>query len=242
MNFLNQLMTNTLRIGLVSVTLGFGMVRAQVTPAPPTPDEPFLAKLPANSSWVLNYTPPSTDGDPSPAPIVGGPSIVSITVVRNGGLRRETCLMSDKSKTEKWVVKNIIFTQQKSGGVYGITSAELAGIDSNYPDFPQLVWIDKAHFQSVEDKNGKSCFLYFWSESGRAFRPIDSPLPIEPTKVWISVDSKLPVAIEDEHVKITFDYNLPVTALTLPAECRVLLSELANTNKRLDGQQMIRPQ
>ncbi len=244
MNFLNPLMTSILLIGFV-----LNSARAQEPSPHPVPTEPFLAKLRANTSWVMNYSPVTSDAakpsdeaaSPPATPATPALTILSITVVRNAGLRREITLWSDQSQTEKWIFKNIIFTQYRGKKEFSISSAELSGIDANYPDFPQLVWIDKDHFQSVEEKDGKSCFLYFWSESGLGFRPLTSPIPIVPTKVWVSLDSKLPVVLEDEHVKVTFDYDQPLVSLVLPAQCKALLAELSKTEKRLDGQQMVRP-
>jgi hypothetical protein len=245
-------MTSLTKI-IILLSLSAGLAVAQEPDAPPPPKPPFLAVLPKESAWQISYTqveaaPATPSASPptgSSPPVSPPPSMLSDMIIKNNGLRKEAIIWSNNTRTEKWIVDTSIFTQPKPGAPFSASSAIWAGITAigeNYPDFPDLVWVGLSNFKSVETKNGQKCFVYYWSESGQGIRPLDSPLPLEPTTVWVNIDTKLPVAVENQHEKAVYTYNLPLVSLTLPAECQEMVKQTKIVQKRLMGQQMVRPQ
>ncbi len=234
-------------------------VHAQDTP-PPKPQAPFLSALPVTAAWRIDYRPL--------VQVSGGANKTktSVSTVRNDRCRRDTTTFSDQTQVEAWIFGKMMINRDKTAGTFTVGPAGGNGPGKDYPEFPDLGWIDLEHFKSVETMNGEPCFLYRWDDpAAPPLLPAGTPseknaeaynaavaaiggyqlehpfVPLEPTTVWISVASKLPVALEDKHFKAVYVYNLPVPDLTPPADFQKIIEMASFTQKRIQGQQMVLP-
>ena len=198
--------------------------------APPVPKAPFLARLPADTAWTV-----AIEAKAAPAAEAKGaplPTRKQVAVTRHGGLRREVTLWSNGNKTELWITHEFVF-DGTPGGSY---KALLVGIAA-YPDFPDYAWVGNGYFKTVDTKDGQRCFMFYWPH--RAVPGAESAnVPLEPTAVWISIDTQLPVAFETEHERGTYHFDVASEPLALPEACQKILETVMADRKRISGQRM----
>ncbi len=210
------------------------------------PTSPYLAKLPAQACWRMDFTalnlPPATS---TVAAAAGGQPGAprSLTekqwlITRSGKLRQDLAIWSDGSKTEMWTVDRVVFIKPSRSPNFISQLMVETPYPHGFPDFMELTWVDLAHFKGTEVKNGLKCFVYY-SPSRPPVYP--SGIPLGPATVWISAETKLPVILEDGSSRAIYTFNLPVAQLALPQECQAMLDEFIAFSKRMAGQRMVLP-
>ena len=231
------------------------------------PIRPFLATLPAETSWRVDYVSKAT---PSPNAV---PTPKQITVTKAHGLRRATTMWNDGKETTDWMANGILFQQDRQSGQYSVFPANLNPYGAaGQSDFPDLNWVDLDHYQETKAKNLANCFLYAWKERlGAEPKPpaiaADDPAyrqkmddytrlesdylaregkflgkPTEPVTLWVNAETKLPMTAESEDFTATYTFNLPSSGtLALPADCQKILDLINHEKKQIEGQRMARP-
>jgi len=212
-------------------------VIAQETTAKPT--APFLAKLPAQTCWKMDFTPltsaPAISATPGDA---GMPPKKQYQMTHSGNMRQEITTYIDGSTTEIWVIDRILFVKAPHAGTFTSTTLVQTPYPNGLPDFMDLSWVDLDHFKGVEEKNGQKCFVYYTPHKPPVY-PFNAPS--EPETVWINMVTKLPVACEDASSRPTYTFDLPVSTLTPPRECKAVLDQVNAYKARIAGERMVLP-
>lgn len=220
---------------------------------PPKPTAPFLAKLPAAANWRMDFT----LLQPLPAPPIHGTipgtahkkpeaphSKKQFQVTRTGDVSLELTTWSDGTSTQLWRTKGVLFLKAPPSTYYAILPESDDPSPTAQPDFRDLGWVDLNHFTGVKQINGQNCYVYTTQEYRSPF-PYDGDPPrnahAEEATVWISVDTKLPVAWQDPYYRAAYTFALPVPALALPGECQTIMDSIAACARRLAGEKMVLP-
>jgi len=218
---------------------------ARAEDAPPKPSPPFLAKLPAGVCWRMDIT-PSNPPPPAAAPPSGnaGPKEDSpliakqYVVTRSGNKRQDVTTFSDGSKAEVWIIDRIFFVKAPHAHGFASTTLIQTPYANGVPDFTDLGWVDLAHFKGLQVKNGQNCFVYYTSQRPPVYPYTDSR---GAETVWVSVDTRLPVASEDEFSHAVYTFNQSVPSLIPPPECQAVLATVKAYNARIAGERMVVP-
>ena len=199
---------------------------------PPTPTPPYLATLPAGTSWRLDYT--------TIAPHPGATAATTaknLLLIRTADLCEELTTWQDGTVTEEWMLANGLgFFKNPGNADYGFYRVSAT---SRSPDFPDLDWVDAVHFKRVEPKNGQPCFVYVVDKRPA---PVYSTGPLGQATVWVSVSTKVPVAFQDQYSSAVYRYMTSSGVLTLPAACQAIVSSIEESEKQIAGQRMVLPQ
>ena len=173
---------------------------AAQTDSPPPPTAPFLASPPAPSSWTILYEYTDT---------VARLKEKEVQVTKTDDSIREVTTWSDGSQTERWQVgKYIVFTQV--GFPTGYAAVERAG--DRYPtgDFPLFsgYGIGLKFYKGQQSYEGQSCYFYQIGKDLEANRIPGLPGNQNPLKIWISVETKLPVAFDNGHAMQSYTFTM----------------------------------
>jgi hypothetical protein len=203
----------------------------------PPPKPPFVARAPVKSAWIIGITPSSDGKGPSVPPL--NPKLPTEYLkqqewTKSGTLMRCVNEWSDGTKTEDWVVGPL----KLSDGVHhdGIHLYNPRS-DPRYHnfstgDFEMLDWITPKDYVRPVKHGGEVCYLFTATNldsSGVDYSgPHNKTLaqinePASPTSVFISVQSGLPVEIDNGNAQYVFHFQPPPTdPLKLPEPFLVL--------------------
>jgi len=235
---------------LICALLGVVGSFAVAQDTPPAPTAPFLAKLPAATCWRMDFVASSPSQPQAPLSAAETKATKAVKkqflLTRSGDLRREQTIWNDGKTTDMWIVKGASFVKSRTSEHYAAFMPQNNPFGLDCPDFPELSWVDLNHFNKVEMKNGKRCFVYSTGDRKACypytlFPPPDSGVDSGSARVWVSVDTKLPVAWEEQGSTGIYTFGLPISVPELPAECQSVVTALDAYQKRVAGQKMVLP-
>ena len=197
----------------------------------PPPKLPFIAKAPEKSAWIITVTPNANGKGPSVAPLT--PTLPTKYLkqqewTKSGTVMRCVSEWTDGTKTEDWIVGPI----KLSDGVHhdGIhlysPKVDPRYHDFSVSDFEMLDWMTAKDYVRAVKHGGEICYLFTAStlaSTGGDSGPHNKTLaeinaPTSPTSVFISVQSGLPVEIDNGDGKYIFHFQPPPPdELKLPA-------------------------
>jgi hypothetical protein len=200
----------------------------------PSPKAPYVARTAQRSAWTIDFTPSGSGAAPAPAtpttPAAPPKKELKEQVwTKTNGLMHCVNTWSDGSTTEDWVVGAILLSQDvKDHGIH-IYSAK---IDPRYhdfgaSDFGMLDWMSAKDYDHVEKHGDDVCYLFTAktvaaSKAASEAGPHNKTLaqinaPTSPTSVFISVQSGLPVEMDNGDGKYIYHYlTAPTEDLKLP--------------------------
>jgi len=196
----------------------------------PLPKPPFIARAPAKSAWIITITPSANGKGPSVPPL--NPTSPTKYLkqqewTKSGTVMRCVNDWADGTKTEDWIVG----AAKLSDGVHhdGLHLYS-PKIDPRYhdfsvSDFEMLDWITPKDYVRPVKHGGEVCYLFTATtiattsvESGphnKTLAQINAPT--SPTSVFISVQTGLPVEIDNGDGQYTFQFLPPPSGdLKLP--------------------------
>jgi len=194
------------------------------------PTAPFVVNAPPQCEWQITYKPKRQKGpDPSdPRELAKMQYINKIRPIRsetkiykNVDRKVEIKTFDNGSKGEIWWKKGVMFSKPEyfiEGDVMTVDNRKgslQTGYGSNDLDFPELQWLDISYFKGVGLSPGsdRKSFVYEMSGDAQAEREYAAGLPreakakFEPLRVWIDVETKLPLAMETGEYKISYKFK-----------------------------------
>lgn len=201
-----------------------GVLAAQEVKAPTAP---FVRNAPMNASWVIDYEKAeSPNAKGAEAPQVLGAQLKTSVVTKFGPERREVDEYTDGSKVEKWFYRGYHVFEQEGlpDEVIVVNSASDSFLRMSYPDyskndFPTLDWLSAETYVGEKPVKGRSAYVFekaaqapsgpviaqVKAATGSAPSPAPSNLP--KLRVWIDVESRLPVLIENGDKRQVFAFR-----------------------------------
>jgi hypothetical protein len=202
----------------------------------PSPKPPYVAHAAQKAAWTIDFTPSTSGTATAPVPSPSSPKpappkkeLKEQVWTKSGVLMRCVNTWSDGSSTEDWVVGAVLLSQDvKDNGIH-IYSPK---IDPRYhdfgaSDFGMLDWITSKDYDHVVKHGDDVCYLFTAktvaatkasAESGphnKTLAQINAPTT--PTTVYISVQSGLPVEMDNGDGKYIYHYlPTPADELKLP--------------------------
>jgi hypothetical protein len=198
----------------------------------PSPKAPYVARTAQKSAWTIDFTPSASATATAPSSPASTPpkkQLKQQVWTKSGVLMRCVNTWSDGSTTEDWVVGAVLLSQDvKDNGIH-IYSPK---IDPRYhdfgaSDFGMLDWIASKDYDHVVKHGDDVCYLFTaktvaTSKAAAEAGPHNKTLaqinaPTTPTSVFISVQSGLPVEIDNGDGKYIYHYlPTPSDELKLP--------------------------
>jgi hypothetical protein len=234
-----------LAVGSALLSIHYG--RAQDTgtdfSSVPPPKPPYIARTARRSAWTIEFT-PSQNGSGTisstgtGAPLPGAAKAPEKQLKKQdwtkiGGLTRCVNTWTDGTTTEDWVVGSVMLAQDVKGK--GIHLNNPKG-DPHYhdfgtSDFAMLDWITSKDYDRVVRHSDETCYLFSAKTLAAAVNtgPHNKTLaqinaPDTPTSVFISVQSGLPVELDNGAGKYIYHYQpTPSDELKLPDAYLTLL-------------------
>jgi hypothetical protein len=221
-----------LRRATVSVLLAAGIAReslaeapqprerppASMAPVPEWPGGPRLERAPDFAAWTITISPlktpkPVPQSSPETVPARGlllPPKLLRIT--RTGNILRQERTDASGKTSELWTrgAIQLVILQEHPQPLPCEPGAPLHALFDNLRagDFPELAWIQKAHFQGIHPFAGRAC-LIFWATG-----------PEEPggkALACIDLETRLPAASQcGNEVRIYRFLKPPKSALKPP--------------------------
>jgi hypothetical protein len=205
-------MNKIFRISILAVLIQGGAVGAEDANTQlqnvPTPQPPLVARAAAKASWIIEIKPT----DKGPLPVGNIPSLPQKYLKKQVWTKSNQMLKcvsewSDDSQTEDWIVGRMKFYQDPQLKGIHVLSPQSDPLyhDFGTSDFEMLDWMGLDDYKGAFTYAGQPCFLFeakdiatgpHGGESGlpnKTLRQIQAPTT--PTKAYISVQTKLPVAI-----------------------------------------------
>jgi len=218
---------------LLSIRLGLAQDADSDFSSVPPPKAPYIARTAQRSAWTIDFIPSAsgsgTGTTTTPASSPPKKQLKEQVWTKSGALMRCVNTWSDGSSTEDWVVGSILLSQDaKEPGIHLYSPK----IDPRYhdfgaSDFGMLDWITPKDYEHVVKHGDDVCYLF--SAKTVATSPASSEggphnktlaqinAPDSPTTVFISVQSGLPVEIDNGDGKYLFHYlPTPSGELKLP--------------------------
>jgi hypothetical protein len=211
-------MNNLCRFAVIALLLGIGVAWGDDADAPlanvPPPQPPFVARAPAQSSWLIVITP--NDGTDHPSK-----SLKAQLWTKSGTAMQCANVWSDGTRTEDTVVGTTKFAQSPGGGGVHLLSPKLDPRyhDFSTGDFEMLDWITPEDYVGAVTHAGERCYLF--RTKGSAGKANDAAsgqhdqslaeinTPASPTSAYISIRTGLPVAIENNDGEYRFQFGSP---------------------------------
>jgi hypothetical protein len=200
----------------------------------PPPKAPFVARTPQKSAWTIDFTSSQNDPAPTPAPAPGSPAPTPAKKpwkqqawTKSGTLMRCVKTWPDGSTTEDWVVGAVMLSQHANEkGIHLFNpKTDVRYHDFGVSDFEMLDWITAKDYDKVVKHGGEVCYR-FTARNVTSARGEDGPhpktlaqlnAPITATTVYISVQSGLPVELDNGDGKYLYHYlPTPTDELKLP--------------------------
>lgn len=188
-------------------------------PGVPPPQAPLVARTAAKSAWSIEIKPvdkgPISQGSNASLP---PKYLKKQTWTKSGQLMRCINEWADGSKTEDWSMGKVKVYLDPQLLRYQILNAQSDPIyhDFTLSDFEMLDWLGLDDYKGAFIYAGQPCFLFeakdvatglHGGQSGlpnKTLRQIHAPT--SPTKAYISVETKLPVAIINGDGTFLFHY------------------------------------
>lgn len=212
--------------------IGWGSIDVLAAQEAKAPTAPFVRNAPVNASWVIDYekaeSPNSKGVSGADAPSVLGAQLKSTVVTKFGPERREVDEWTDGSKVEKWFYRGFHVFEQEGlqDEVIVVNSATDSFLRMSYPDyskndFPTLDWLSAETYIGEKPFKGRSAYVFekaAQAPSGPVIAKVkaatgsapDSSVPPSATpklRVWIDVESRLPVLIENSDRRQIFTFR-----------------------------------
>jgi hypothetical protein len=226
---------------------------ADEEPLPSPPRAPFLCNAPTSAEWTVAYANKHADTNkPGKAPAASempdadmptARVLKEIKVTKMAGTRREIYVWSDGQKTERWIYKGMILSEQPDlPDIYILTPNQLKGLpgssSSEYDksDFPELAWVSPKSYVDLARYGTHPCYHYQAKQTvdtspfseptlNQAGERISEPPPAT-LQAWIDGSTKLPVAIDDGNSLLILSFKTSeVHDLKLPARFEKALQE-----------------
>lgn len=186
----------------------------------PAPQPPFVARAPAQSSWLIVITPNKRE--------LSGPHAKPVAKVlkaqlwtKSGAALQCANEWSDGTRTEDTIIGSTKYAQSPDGrGVHQLNPR----LDPRYHDFSagdfeMLDWITPKNYVGAYDHAGERCYLFRTkgvSPGATAATPgqhdqslAEVNAPASPTSAYISIRTGLPVLIENAQNQYRFHFGLP---------------------------------
>ena len=196
----------------------------------PPPKPPYVARAAQKSAWTIDFTPNasgSATGTSTPAsqPPKRQPKQQAWT--KSGGLLHCVSEWTDGTSTEEWVVGSMLMAEDvKEKGIHIYSSkSDPRYHDFGTSDFAMLDWITPKDFDRVVKHGDEVCYLFTAktltttaADNGvhnKTLAQLNAPTTT--TTAFISVQSGLPVEIDNGDGKYIFHYlPTPSGELKLP--------------------------
>jgi hypothetical protein len=219
-------MNKTLLIAVGATFISSGIIWAQDSDSdlsyilPPKP--PFVARAPAKSAWIITITPSANGKGPAVPPL--NPTSPTKYLkqqewTKSGTVMRCVNDWADGTTTEDWVVGSIKLSDGVHHDGLHLYSPKLDPRyhDFSVSDFEMLDWITPKDYVRAVKRGGEICYLFTATtvaSSGVDSGPHNKTLaqinaPASPTSVYISVQSGLPVEIDNGSGQYTFKFLQP---------------------------------
>lgn len=172
---------------------------------------PWLSAAPEFSSWKIEITRPGTVSVDDPLLALLNP-LKSEEVTKSGDIAKLKRTWADGRQTEGWSFNGlrIVNLRNLPADRFTIEKPPVGSTDpapAGAGDFPELAWVGAENYRGVVMFEGKPCRLH---EASVVWQT-DAP---EPVQVWISDESRLPIAIEGQGVRWKYTFA-PTSAVTL---------------------------
>jgi hypothetical protein len=212
----------------------------------PPPKPPYIARTAQRSAWTIEFTPSQGGGvtssstgtaaAPPGAAKVPGKQLKKQDWTKTGGLMRCVNTWTDGTTTEDWVVGSVLLSRDPTGK--GIRADNPKGDphfhDFGTSDFALLDWITAKDYDRVVRHADETCYLFSAKTLAAAVNtgPHNKTLaqinaPETPTSVFISIQSGLPVELDNGDGKYIYHYlPTPSDQLKLPDAYLTLLKAL----------------
>jgi hypothetical protein len=214
---------------------------------PPKP--PYVARMPQKSAWTIEFVPNDSSGSSTPPPATGtgtpapAPPKVQLKQqnwTKSNGLIRCVDEYSNGTTTEDWVVGPVKLSQDlKEKGIHLYSpKSDPRYHDFSVSDFEMLDWLTPKSYDHAVKHGGEVCYLFTskslttappeFAQSDKSLAGLNAPTTL--TSVFISVQSHLPLEIDDGTGKYIYHYlPTPTDDLKLP-EAYVGLSKAFGTH------------
>lgn len=218
------------------------------------PPDPQIAPLPARIQWTVTF-PAGTGPGASPKPEAsasatpGSPAsgqgrrVVSITTVKDGPIRVTRTTWSNGLQTVIWFT-NYIFAIQDD--TLGRDSLKVFDVDPEFPlipipsDLSELKWISRANFVKTVSYQGGKAYYYRSTEAPQQLRNRgdgaeekrvegEEAAKQRELQAWVSVDTRLPIALSEEGKNSRYTFSAFDGSLTLPGN---IAQEIDKLRKR----------
>jgi hypothetical protein len=214
-------MSNLRRFAVVVFLLGNGISPGQEgSPLNnvPAPKPPFVARAPAQSSWLILITPNANGPDAAPSNPAHPAKFLKAQLWTKAGTAMQCANeWSDGTMTEDTVVGPTKLAQSPDGNGVHIYNPRLNPLyhDFSTGDFEMLDWITLENYVGAFSHAGERCYLFRTKGAkDAASAPHNQSLaeintPASPTSVYISIQTGLPVEIDNAHVEYLFQFGSP---------------------------------
>jgi hypothetical protein len=197
----------------------------------PPPKAPFVARAPQKSAWIIEITPGGNGKGPSVPPL--NPKLPTEYLkqqewTKSGTLMRCVNEWADGTKTEDWIVGPVKFSESvHHDGIHLYSpKSDPRFHDFSAGDFEMLDWMTPKDYVRAVKHGGEVCYLFTATtitSSASYTGPHNKTLaqmnaPMSPTSVYISVQSGLPVEIDNGDGQYIFHFQEPPSdELKMPA-------------------------
>lgn len=206
-------------------------------PYAPPPKAPYVGHTATKAAWVVEFTPKAAGTSPTgtgPGSQPPAKQLKQETWTKSGSVMECVTEWSDGSTTEEWVVGANLFSidpVQKGVHLYS-PKLNFEYHDYSTSEFGMLDWITAKDYDRVVKHGDDLCYSFSAKTLGTATTAAGPhnktraqiSAPMSPTTVLISVQSGLPVEIDNGDGKYSFHYLPPPTEeLKLPDAIATLL-------------------
>jgi hypothetical protein len=216
-------MRDFIRFALVTFFVGISAVAAKADDTPlaniPAPNPPFIAKAPEQSSWLIVITPA---GNGTGTAANGKPKSIRAQLwTKSGTAMQCSNEWTDGTRTEDTVIGATKIAQSPDGkGVHKYDpKLDPRYHDFSTGDFEMLDWITPQNYVGAVRHAGERCYLFQTKGAGAAIREVETGphnqtleeinTPAQPTSVYVSMNTGLPVEIDNPKDKYVFKFGAP---------------------------------
>ncbi|MDZ4787338.1 MAG: hypothetical protein SH807_00160 [Blastochloris sp.] len=173
----------------------------------PLPAAPILEEVAKNQQWRIKLKGLAPGVEAPANPELLGVEIIERLFKKMDTVRYLEKKWSDNKKTGAWIFAPYQLEEATySPGLIEIRDAN-SGTDGDFTksDFPDLGWINESNYITTDKVGGKLCYLFkkpaasFLSDvrmSPEFTLAVVDPKKLTEDKVWVSVETQLPVQIE----------------------------------------------
>jgi len=227
---MNKILLCTVGAALFSTRIGCAQDAASDEPYAPPPKPPYVARTAAKSAWIIEFTPShsgTATGTSTPASKPPPKQLKQQDWIKSNGLMKCVTAWSDGTSSESWVIGSSLYAQDaKEPGIHIYSpKSDPRYHDFSTSDFAMLDWITSKDYDRVVRHGADICYLFTAktlstspAENGAHNKTLtELNAPTSPTSVFISIQSGLPVEIDNGDGKFLFHYlPAPTTDLKLP--------------------------